>query len=237
MCDLSGARPEPGWRLIEIPPDHPLASLAADRSSMAAERSSNECPRPAGLDIELLFQGVESAWRRTGDPVLAWATIETCIEKRWPFPAWVCHYLGNCAEKVLQADQSGKPIDTREVLPGVFGFRNPQGSFHRRVRNFQREQFAMVFAEHVFSGLKPDKARSEAAQQIARTKSDDHIDDRTLQRWLKEYFGYDRAPKMNEGFQRLLAGWLLQNWPLAIALREKHPGLPDLLRASVIASG
>jgi hypothetical protein len=54
--------------------------------------------------------------------------------------------------------------------------------------------FAIRFALEIESGKTPSVARSEAAKYLPRHRGD-RIDDKTLQRWLKEYFRLARTPR------------------------------------------
>jgi hypothetical protein len=136
-------------------------------------------------------------------PHFTWWAIRNCIRDKREFPEWVRAYLGRCANRVLsgkakRARKAKRISDPRKRLVEIFEFPEkkkpgpggPSEELHRAV-------FAMDFALRVLFGEedKPKKARVNAGDEVF---GEGNVDDRQLQRFLREQFQLKKNVPMPE---------------------------------------
>jgi hypothetical protein len=185
-------------------------------------------------------------FRASGSPFYAWLTIDRCIRHKKPLPDWVMTYLAQCADRVMSVHYaerrrlcdrmiatrytkrrrpSGKAKqarDIRETLQWVFGFPTKKESgpgslfdpdAEEDLRWTQKVVFALHFAERLDQGDDPVTARSDACNDVFV----EDVEDRTLQRYLREVFRLTRLPSTIEEWKPVTDEYRVA---LKTALRE-----------------
>jgi len=147
-------------------------------------------------DPDFLLDGYIGCWEETKNPYYAWSAINICTKHNKPLPTWVVDYLAECAERML-SEKARQSNDLRKLLPSVLGFPAKRGP--GRPLDPDRDQddksiFAIRFAIEIEKGKKPSIARREATKYLPESRVD-KIDDKTLQRWLREIFDLANTPR------------------------------------------
>jgi hypothetical protein len=147
-------------------------------------------------DPDFMLDATFSRWDETKNPYYAWEAINRCTTHKKQLPTWVVDYLSACAERMM-SDKAQQSNDLRKILPWILAFpakRGPGKLLNPDHDPDDKMIFALRFAIEIENGKKPSIARSEAAKYLPRHRGD-RIDDKTLQRWLKEYFHLARTPR------------------------------------------
>ena len=182
-------------------------------------------------------------FQASGSPFYVWLTIRLCIRHKKPLPDWVMAYLAQCADRFMSVHYaerralcdrmkptrytegrrlSGKTKparDLRETFQRVFGFptkeKNGPGSLFDPDAEahiwIQKVVFALHFAERLVQGDDPVTARSNACDDFFA----EVVDDRTLQRYLREVFDLTSLPSTIEEWKPVVDSYL-------VMLRKRH---------------
>jgi hypothetical protein len=147
-------------------------------------------------DPNFMLDFMCAGWEKTKNPYYAWSAINICTKHNKPLPTWVVDYLAECAERML-SEKARQSNDLRKLLPSVLGFPAKRGP--GRPLDPDRDQddksiFAIRFAIEIEKGKKPSIARREATKYLPESRVD-KIDDKTLQRWLREIFDLANTPR------------------------------------------
>jgi hypothetical protein len=134
-------------------------------------------------------------------PYFAWHAIQGCIREKKPFPDWVIDYLGRCADRMcaehMQSERAKRVSDVREMFQWIFEFPKekkpgPGGLFDQDselLKEAAKGVFALSFAIKLYEGEDPVQARRNAGDECFSIIDDGKtVDDRTLQRYLREQF-------------------------------------------------
>ena len=134
------------------------------------------------------------AFEGSGNPSLAWEAIHHCIKANTPFPNWLIDYLAQCSER-MHSDKAQQTSDLRKILPWIFGFPTKRGPGNLlRSGNSKRLKFIIKFGRLIVQGQDPVTARRDACNAVFDGKNAE-VDDKTLLRWVLNYFGLEKAPK------------------------------------------
>lgn len=136
-------------------------------------------------------------YRMSQNPYFAWRSIEICAESNVECPEWVTEYIVECARRMMAAGKQ-RSADVRKVLPGVLGFRSRRGPGNPLNPNANSDQIrlALKFAYLIHKGLKPSAAARDACA-ILKAPRADAIDEKTVRRWLCDYFEVARFARTN----------------------------------------
>jgi hypothetical protein len=106
----------------------------------------------------------------------------------------------------MLAPDAKKSSDLRKILPSILGFPAKRGPGKPLDPDHDPNDvtlLAIVFARAIQKGMDPSAARKEASKYLPRLRAD-KLDDKTLQVWLKNYFGLKKSPRTNHEWKRLL---------------------------------
>jgi hypothetical protein len=122
-------------------------------------------------------------------PHFTWWAIRDCIRNKREFPEWVTAYLGRCANRMLSG-KAKRVSDPRKRLLEIFEFRQKKPGPGGPSEEVLRSLFAMNFALRLLFDEEgkednPVDARKNAGDEVF---GEGNIDDRTLQRYLREQF-------------------------------------------------
>jgi len=146
--------------------------------------------------VDSLLKANAARLKETGNPYYAWMAIEICLTDKKDFPGWVTAYLAECAER-MKSDKAKKVRDLREVLPWVFGFppkKSGPGKLLHPGAGSHSLLFPLRFAIRIAQGEKPREAMRNACNEIFDEETAG-VDDKTLERWLRKYFGLKAWPQ------------------------------------------
>jgi hypothetical protein len=142
-------------------------------------------------------------------PYFAWTVIQGCIREKKPFPDWVIDYLGRCADRMcaehMQSERAKRASDVRETFQWIFEFPKkkkpgPGGLFDQDrelLKEVAKSGFALSFAMNLYQGQDPVQARRNAGDEWFSIIDDGRtVDDRTLQRYLREQFQLNKNRPM-----------------------------------------
>jgi hypothetical protein len=144
-----------------------------------------------------LFKKQRDAWMRTRNPYYVWQVIGDCIKNGFDFPTWVDDYLAEAALRMTAPD-SMREHDLTKALPRIFGFAIERGKRWLTPElapdeALKREGLAKLFAIVIWAGGEPTDAVA-----FVREQNDEMIlpeEDRTLRKWIKQYFGIKQTPR------------------------------------------
>ena len=144
------------------------------------------------------------AFEKSGNPFFAWFVLNRCAEANEPIPAWVGTYLAQCAGRML-SEKARRPSDLRKVLPWVLGFpkQSGRGNLLDPVNSRERIIFGLKFGLLVLAGEDPVTARQNACN-FAFNGKEAEADDTTLQRWIREDYFLEKAPKSAEQWKEAI---------------------------------
>jgi hypothetical protein len=175
------------WRWVAVV----MADKDGPRSPRFSEKFAAVIRNP-NINLDAMYVG----WEDNKNPYYAWSAIEICTKHKKPLPTWVVDYLAGCAERML-SDKATKSKDLRKILPSILGFPAKRGPGRPldpdHVPN-DKLMFALLFTIEIHKGRKPSIARKDAMKHLPRNRAD-RIDDKTLQRWLKEVFDLTSSPR------------------------------------------
>jgi hypothetical protein len=172
------------------------------------------------LDFASKLQGL---FEGSGNPVFVWLEIKGCLDNGEPLPAWVNAYLRGCAGRMFDPGAAGESVDTRAVLPWIFGFESERGRASPLTAPAdlaRHEPFAVAFAVGILKRASPKTARDDAYN---RCDEEGEADDRALRRRLASFFGVEKSPKDNKGWRKVIIKFLFSNPRYALT----HPELPN----------
>ena len=183
---------------------------------------SSKLPREEELEVllrdpDFTLDLFAQSFADDGNPYYAFMAIGICRKHGKQFPDWVNAYLDQVVER-MELDEAKETDDLREVLPKIFGFpkRRGPGKLLNPGDNHKRILFAMKFKSLLFQkGQEPKQAMANAYNAIFDGKND-NVDDRTLQRWLREEFSLSKLPSTTQEWKKILYD---QFHPLAVYLR------------------
>jgi hypothetical protein len=172
-----------------------MAVVMADKDSPDLLTFSD---RVTGLlrDPDFMLDVMIASWEETKNPYYAWYAIKICTKHKKQFPTWVVNYLADCANRML-SEKAKQSNDLRKILPSILGFpanRGPGRPLDPDRDPDDKLMFALHFAIEIEKGKKPSVARRQASTFLSQSRSD-KIDDKTLQRWLKDEFDLESAPR------------------------------------------
>jgi hypothetical protein len=147
-------------------------------------------------------------------PYFAWEAIRSCIRKKKPFPDWVTDYLGRCAERMcaerMRPERAKLAGDVRKTFQWIFDFPKkrpgPGGLFNEDqelLKEAMKGVFALGFAIRLYQGEDPVQARRNAGDECFGVVGD-VVDDRTLQRYLREQFELKNLPLTADEWKPLI---------------------------------
>jgi hypothetical protein len=148
--------------------------------------------RDPNFMLDVMFAG----WEKTKNPYYSWYAIKICTKHKKQFPTWVVDYLADCANRML-SEKAKQSNDLRKIIPSILGFpakRGPGRPLDPDRDPDDKLMFALHFAIEIEKGKKPSVARRQASTFLSQGRSD-KIDDKTLQRWLKDEFDLESAPR------------------------------------------
>jgi hypothetical protein len=161
--------------------------------------------KPVSHDWNLMVELLRK-WAANRSPYFAWHMILACIKEQREFPDWVIAYLGLCAERMcaerMRSEREKRAGEIRETFQWIFNFpkkkSGPGGLFDQDrelIKETAKIGFALNFALQLRLGKDPVQARQIAGDECFAILDNKTIDDKTLQRYLRELFQLKKLPR------------------------------------------
>ena len=176
---------------------------------------NKSAPASFDLDLDKTLTAFQKLAAKRG-PVFTWQMIGTCVKYKKQFPDWVINYLAQCAERMcdgrMQSERAKRADDVGKMFQWIFDFPKKKpgpgellDAGGELLKETCKAAFAFHFALKLHQGEDPIQARRNAGDEWFGIIGDETVDDRTLQRYLREQFQLKKLPRTAEEWMPVIA--------------------------------